>query len=170
MSSRSDTAYGYWRDASEKFDYFVTGLTGALVAYVGQNLKPVRVGLNPQTVELAALAVLVASVVVGLKRIEVSIQLYKVQHGRLYHEEARGAFLDASQRPGQSLNVLTGDVVTSVEAVTRARGHHVQATAAGDQSDELVKIATSRYHWRNGLLLVGFAALVAARILPAYVR
>jgi hypothetical protein len=107
---RSDVAYGYWREASDKFDYFVTGVTGALTAYVEQTLHPFRLGANPQTIELVALVLLVSSVVVGLKRIEATIQLYGLQQNRLYREEARGALVKASQHP-MAINTSTGELL-----------------------------------------------------------
>ena len=44
-TERSDLAYGHWREANEKFDYLVTGVSGALAAYIGQNLHPVHVSI-----------------------------------------------------------------------------------------------------------------------------
>jgi hypothetical protein len=44
-----------WREASQKFDYFVAGLIGALVAFIGQSFKAVQLGLNAGTLELASL-------------------------------------------------------------------------------------------------------------------
>jgi len=33
MSEFTTKTYEYWREASQRFDYFVTGITGALCAY-----------------------------------------------------------------------------------------------------------------------------------------
>jgi hypothetical protein len=67
---RSDKAYEYWRDASLRFEYFVTGGTDALAAYVGQTSKLDKSRFNSESFELLALLLLIGSVITGLKRIE----------------------------------------------------------------------------------------------------
>lgn len=171
MTRRSDTAYESWREASQTFDYFVTGLTGALAAYVGENLEPTRLGLNPRTIEVAALAFLVAAVIVGLKRIEATVTMYRIQSKALHHEETRGALVASLQaNPKGLLNEVTGEAYTRDEALTQARHHEVHGAANREKAEELAGVAESRYDWRNRLLLVGFVLLVIARILPAYVH
>ncbi|MEO7522339.1 MAG: hypothetical protein ABIW79_11035 [Gemmatimonas sp.] len=70
---RAKMLYQAWQQASEKFDYFVVGAAGALVACVGQHIRPTRLALNAGSLELVALATLVAAVVIGLKRIETEV-------------------------------------------------------------------------------------------------
>ena len=81
---RSKMLYQAWQQASEKFDYFVVGAAGALVAYVGQHVQPTRLALNAGTLELAALALLLGAVVAGLKRIETSVTLLRM-NSQLLH-------------------------------------------------------------------------------------
>jgi len=68
-----EKAFDYWRQSTEKFDYFVLGLSGALCAYISQTYTPTILGRNPGTLELMALCMFVAAVVAGFKRIEGTI-------------------------------------------------------------------------------------------------
>ena len=166
---RSDTAYNYWREASEKFDYYVTGLTGALAAYVGQAFHPVPLGFNASTVELFALTSLVVSIVVGFKRIETNIHLFSIQAQQLYLQEVAGSTMVASQHKA-ALNTATGDVYSPQQLIQRA----AESKEAVSQLDEKFKnaqgIAFRRYKLRNRTLLFGFVLLVAARLMPAYAK
>jgi len=83
MSERSDDAYKLWRDATEKFDYFMLGVTGALSAYAAEHLEPTRVGLNAGTIELVALACFVGSAILGYQRLREAIMVLSAQAQRL---------------------------------------------------------------------------------------
>lgn len=167
VTERSDVVYGYWREAAEKFDYFVVGLTGALVAYLGQNLKPVRIGVNPESFELLALACLLLSVVIGFKRLETNIVLFKALHMRLYAEESRGSVTEVGLK-GMGINRSTGDVYTQRQLLEMATMHEGRANALRQMLDDLIAESGQYYKWRNRLLLNGFVILVFARLLPAY--
>lgn len=167
-SPRSDTAYNYWREASDKFDYYVTGLTGALAAYIGQALRPVPLGVNPQTVELVALVLLVTSVVFGFKRIETSVHIFQVQAKHLYAQEVAGSSMAATQQP-ISINTQTGELFSAAQLLQRSKSHSEAAAQLEPVIDHAIKRATWLYRWRNDTLFLGFGVLVAARLLPAYI-
>lgn len=167
-TERSDTAYGYWRESSEKFDYFVAGVSGALTAYIGQHIRPIPLGINAGTFELLALVLLVASVVMSFKRIEIQMSIFKGIHARLYAEEARGSMVEAAMK-GPGLNVATGDVFAPDQMLEVAEFHRAHAAEMKEILDKLVVRSGRYYTWRNRLLLNGFAVLVFSRILPAYI-
>jgi hypothetical protein len=167
MTQRSDAAYSFWRESSERFDYFVTGLTGALVAYVGQTIQAHRIGTSPESVELLALVVLVASVMLGFKRIETNVEIFKLMHKRLYNEESRGNLLSTFQgKP--VINKSTGDVMGPAEVLQQAQEHQLHVEAIEEVTNKLIKESGQLYAWRNRTLVAGFALLVGSRILPAY--
>ncbi|HSS50357.1 MAG TPA: hypothetical protein VLX28_15580, partial [Thermoanaerobaculia bacterium] len=84
----STKTFELWLEAAQKFDYFMTGLTAAIVGYLAPMLQPKRLGWNPQTVELLALILLLAAVLAGLKRIEASVCVLSVGVARLQQGEA----------------------------------------------------------------------------------
>jgi len=167
-TDRSDKAYEYWREASQRFDYFITGLTGALTAYMGQTIKPHQIGLNPESLELLAIMILIGSLITGFKRIETTITIFKVMHDRLYNEEARGSLLTASQQGTAVINEASGDIIQPNEVQTLSKIHQTRAETAQEKLNVLTASSKKYYDWRNWLLILGFFLLVAARILPAY--
>ena len=168
-NTRSDTTYNYWREASEKFDYYVTGLTGALAAFIGQALHPVPIGLNASTIELAALASLVASIIFGFKRIETNVHLLSIQSRQTYLQEVAGSSMVASQHKA-AINTSTGDIYSPQQLVQRAAVSKAGAAELDKQFAKAQRVALRDYKFRNVTLLIGFALLVAARLLPAYIR
>lgn len=164
---RSDFAYEIWWRASERFDYFVTGLTGALTAYVGQHVEPVRLGANAPTVQLAALAVLAGSTILGLLRIEAVVSALQAGWLRLSASESRGN-LHQGVMAGHHFNAATGDVLSSRQMLELAEISEQGGRRASEASQRWLTRATAYYHWRNRTLLVGFVLLVLSRLLPAY--
>ena len=168
-TTRSDTAYNHWREASEKFDYYVTGLTGALAAYIGQGFRPSQVGANASTIELAALASVVLSVVLGFKRIETNVHLLSTQARQLYLREVAGSSLIASKLPA-AINASTGDIYSPSQLIDRAAESKAGADALDSRFEVSRRLALALYKWRNRSLLLGFGLLVAARIAGAYLK
>jgi hypothetical protein len=163
----SAKAYDYWRQASEKFDYFVTGLSGALVAYIGQTIEPHRIGLSAESAELAALGLLAASVVAGFKRIETNVTFLSIMQKDAKNDETKNELRSIS---GHALvvDLASGLPLSPGEIAARITKHEVVSKAAEEKLDELKAQSVSWYRWRNRLLMAGFAALVIAKLLPAY--
>lgn len=166
---RSDTAWHGWKESSEKFDYFMAGLCSALTAYVGQSFIPTRLGINTTTMELIALCFLCGSVVAAFMRIEMHVTALAAMHRRLYHHEATGNLADASQASGPLLNKATGELISPLDALSRAEKHKKTAANVETKENYYAKRAEASYRWRNRLLYAGFSLLVVARICKAYV-
>jgi hypothetical protein len=167
-TERSDKVFDSWRQAAEKFDYFILGVTGALCAYISQVYKPARLGLNPDTLELLALILLVCSAIVGFRRIERSIEVTLLNHRLLRTNEERGALVSKAQS-GPLVNESTGDIL-SPQMVQQ----HIQEISAAIpnlriQAERASTAASRAYHLRNWLILIGFGALMYAKVWSAYV-
>jgi hypothetical protein len=67
---RSLIAYEHAREGSQRFEYFILGVSVGLCAYIGQTLSPQKLGFSPYTLEVCSLVVLIASIVVTFKLIE----------------------------------------------------------------------------------------------------
>ena len=46
-STRSILAYEHAHEASQRFEYFILGVSTALCAYIGQTLSPQKLGFSP---------------------------------------------------------------------------------------------------------------------------
>jgi hypothetical protein len=167
MSERSLLAYEAYREASQKFDYFVTGLTGTLCAFIGTTFEPSKIDFSPQTMELLALCMLVSSVLAGFKRIEVTIETHKFNHHLLHTNEGIGKLVtEFNGKP--IVNKDTGHVY-SPKDVPRAIEILKEKLPPIEKRLEVLLIESGFYYkTRNILLFVGFSVLVASRVWTAY--
>jgi len=166
-TERSDSVFAYYRSASEKFDYFVTGLTGALCAYISQTFTPERISVSPASLELAALLTLVASVIAGFKRIEASLVTTRYNAHTLRLQEQRGQLM--SKLSGSPLfNSATGEVISPVSVSTKIQVITEVLPEFEKSMSDNAEASGNWYHARNWLLAVGFLMLVASRVWRAY--
>ena len=170
--SRSAVAHGYWKESSEKFDYYVTALTAALCAYIGQSFLPEKLKWSPNTLELVALSVLAFSVFAGFRKIEVMIVFYKLNHEFLQNGEQTGALKVglAESTTGMVINQSSGEVWTVESAEKRISELENRTTDIMSQQEIFQKRANRWYKLRNRSLFVGFTLLVASRVLMAYYK
>lgn len=168
VTERSDKVFDNWRQATEKFDYFVVGVTGALCAYVSQTYKPAKLAVNPATLELCALVLLVLSVVAGFRRIERTIQVTLLNHRYLRASEEKGA-LTVKSSSGALVNESTGEIIPPHQV---SENIAFLSRMAPEIRDRIEKAGASAHRWyktRNWLLFLGFSALVFAKVWSAYV-
>lgn len=154
-TERSDKVFENWRQAVEKFDYFMLGVTGALCAYISQVYKPAKFGLNPASLELLALVLLVGSAVAGFRRIERTIQVTSLNHRLLRANEERGILVSKASG-GSLINESTGDIL-SPQMVAQHIDAVTQSIPNLKLQLELARSAADRsYSARNVLLFIGF--------------
>ena len=162
-----------WREASIKFDYFITGGTGALCAFVGQTVKFERFGMNPSTLELVALLVLIASVAAGFVRIEkvigaIGLNYLALQQGRVLAQLREGLKTFKAGANRDPLITVYGEPKSADElkALIEDTGRAVRETDV--ELETLMRQATVWYFVRNGTLAGGFLLLIAARVAKPY--
>ena len=166
---RSIIAFEYYREGEQRFEYFITGISTALCAYVGQTLQAQKFGLNPYTLEVLSLALVVTSIIFGFKRIEVGISLKSLNHQMLHLGELRGVLV-SNPNPQGFINQESGEVLTPAEIKKRI------ATINKDLPNIEKNIKTAQdkilkyYRCRNWLLLCGFIGLFVSKILPPYLH
>ena len=164
---RSIIAFEHYREAAQRFEYFVTGVSVALVAWVGQTLHAQKFGCNAYTIEVASIALVVVSIILGFKRIETGIYIHQLNHDLLDMGEERGTLMSNAQG---FMNELSGEVFTP--DVIQKKVKAINATLPIVQ--EKIKAAQGKilhyYHWRNWLLLCGFIGLFASKILVPYFK
>lgn len=168
FTARSDGVYEKWRESAEKFDYFILGVLGALCAFILQTYKPDRIGINPGTLELLALLVLVLGAVFGFRRIEATTHATLLNHKMLHANERRGVMVSVTQS-GNGTNTQTGETY----APEFAKKEIENLTRLLDQLKPQVESAKAQalktYKLRNMLTFWGFLMLLAAKVFSAYV-
>ena len=167
-TERSDQAYQSYIEALQKFDYFIVGVSIALVGYLGAALRPIGLGWNPATIELAAIASMLLSAVAGLKRIEANVSLLGASQKRLYEQEAAGALKSAALQGGPALNKGTGEFLSPGDLLAKAQYHEVGAEVVAKHVGRLERWSGRWYRARDLFLVLGLALLVLARLLAAY--
>ena len=110
MDEYSAKAYENYREASQRFEYFVLGLCVALVAYAGQRLQPERFGFTSYTVEIVAILLLIACVALGLKRGEKIIAFHGANLHVLEFKERRSALAKFILEGGSRVNPETSEL------------------------------------------------------------
>jgi hypothetical protein len=167
-TERSDDVYFHWLESSQKYDYFVAGLCFALVGYLGANLAPSRLGFNAQTLEIAAVVLVLGAAVSGVKRIAAMVELLRIGHGRLYAEESAGFYKSVALTGGPTINESTGDVMSPSQALALAAAAASSVTKQKSLQDSWLRTGEQWYLWRDRLLLVGLGLLILSRVLRAY--
>ncbi len=166
MSERSVIAFEHAREA-QRFEYFVLGVSVALCAYIGQTLKPQTLGLNPETLEIASLVLLVASVVIGFARLDQTVRTMKMNQNLLDLAEKRRRLVDALD--GKPLRAAaTGALFTQEDLLTMIPDHTAQIGAQEQEMKAVNAKQITLFWWRNALLGTGFLALMTAKVFAAY--
>jgi hypothetical protein len=169
-TERSDKVHETWRQSSEKFDYFVLGITGALCAYITQTFKFMKLGVTPNSLEFIAFLLLCLAAFAGFRRIEATVAVYRTNHILLRGGEKHGELTDnlsISTKP--LINRATGEVIP--RDVARANILAIRQTEP-ELRELAERQATSAGRWytvRNWLLVAGFCALLSAKVWAAYV-
>jgi hypothetical protein len=164
---RSVIAYEHAQEASQRFEYFILGVSVGLCAYIGQTLSPQKLGFSPYTLQVCSLVVLIASIVVGFKLIESVIMCHRYNQGILHLAEERGELL--SNFTGSPLLDTESGILRSAEQV-QARietlGKKIQEARRKFQQRSVVVLRY--YRIRNWLLGIGFIGLFVSKIVTPY--
>jgi hypothetical protein len=164
---RSIIAYDVYQKAAQQFDYAVTGATGAMCTYILQAFKPKRVDFSPYTLELLALLVLIASVILGFKLIQSKVTLLKINTEWLRVNEQLGTLVgNFSQFPG--VNLCSGEIMTPESASREIPLLQEKSKAARTALDHRGDVCSLLYKWRDRCLVSGFLLLVLARLSAPY--
>lgn len=83
------------RDAQQKLDYFLLGLSTALFAYIGGEYEPQAISLSENSFELAAIVLIFVSIISGFIRINNHITIMKLNHQTLDMSDTRETIMEA---------------------------------------------------------------------------
>jgi hypothetical protein len=145
---RSIIAFEHYREAQQRFEYFIVGVVVALCAYVGQTLAPEPLGLSPYTLEVLSVALLIVSAVVSFKRLESMALGALVNHEMLHFREKRGEFRKGLEAGG-FVDAISGYAWPRERLIEEIRKLDVLIPARTDQLKELQKKQLRLYRWRN---------------------
>jgi hypothetical protein len=165
--TRSVIAYEHAREASQRFEYFILGVSIGLCAYIGQTLSPQKLGLNPYTLEVCSLVMLIASIVVGFKLIESVIMCHRYNQAILHLAEERGQLV--SNFTGSPLLNTESGILRSPEQVQeRIAMLGKKIPGAKRKFKQKSAVVLRYYRIRNWLLGIGFIGLFVSKIIVPY--
>ena len=170
--NRSLIEFGCYRESLQRFEYFIVGVSLALCAYVGYTLDPEKLTLlSPYTIEAISLALLILSAGIGLKRIELLVQISRWTGHLLDAIEKRGAVM-ASKPNSEGLIVVKypGRLLTMEEAANWVRELNDRIPVLHHMVEKETSRADSLYKWRNRVLLIGVCGLVLSKVLTPYLH
>ncbi len=96
---------------SDKFDYYIAGLSAAAFAYLFKDLQAEPLGVTPYTVKYIGEVCLLFSLLFGLKRIEAVVVLKRLNFDLLHYNESAGVLAQGLEAHGPgdvALNLETG--------------------------------------------------------------
>lgn len=161
--------YELWLDAAQKFDYFMIGLPAAVVGFLAQDLSVDKIGFTPNTLQIAALLVLLASIFAGFKRVEVTVHLVRLGSGKEQQRNAAEYLEGVLTHGGPILSATSGELIDPSRIATALAGKQANVAWAAEQEKKHGGHAEGWYVARNALLLLGFLLLVASKVWSAYV-
>ena len=169
MEERSIIAYEHYRDASQRFEYFYSGIIAALCAYIAQSFKPAQIGWNPNTLELLSLIILFISFFFSLKRMEKIVQVFRGVHRKLHNSEIKGKLV-AHIDIAPFINEQTGKVYTIQDVDKELNFLDFLLPKVEGEIHKINSSAESYYKLRNWFFYLGFVLLIISKILYAYVK
>jgi len=168
MTKPSVNAFEHYRSESQRFEYFMIGVSVALCAYIGQTIKPEKFAFSPYTLEVISVALIAASVVAGFKRLEQIVFGHQLNADLRYLEErcgtlvaafGKGGFVDEGSGELWDRDAMKQEI-ENIQRVLPDRRRQLE-----DVQGKLSRL----YRWRNWLLAIGFVGLLLSKLLSPYV-
>jgi hypothetical protein len=163
-----DDLWDKWQSDSMKFDYFVCGLIGAMIAYMIQAYSPKRLACGLSLLEPASLLLLAGAFFAGLKRIQTRISGLGVNHLILHSSAECRRITLLLKENRESYEQETGKVL-SRQHLEEARRQQAEArTEAEMRLPHVNRKAEFWYNWRNIFLLLGFLCILGSKLSQPY--
>jgi hypothetical protein len=157
--------------ASQRFDYFVLGITLAVCAYAGQTISPQKFWSVPYAIEVASVISLIGSAFCGFRHLEKKIRMDGLNHRILDAHEKIGKIVHHQVVRGdeeQFINEGTGDIWSGADLIKEKDEIEKALSKFYTEINRVFTESQRLYNWRNGLLAGGFTGLFFAKIISPY--
>lgn len=153
--------------ASLKFNYFITGITGAITAYVAKGYTPTKIGMNTSTLELIPISLLAISFFLGIKRLEHAIFQDRINLISLALADKRRELV--TKFHGAPLrNTETGVIFTPEQVLDMLSDFGRDATDAEKALQKAQTHGGLIYRAQHAFLFLGILALIVCKLIGAY--
>ena len=170
VTERSDKLWEQLRQSTEKYDYFITGLSAALTAFVTQGLPDARMAWNAESMEVAAAISLCIAVAAALDRIRYLIAVTGANYQHLVNLEGRGRLASLLVKDGGAhlINESTGDMLSPADAHAELAERDLAIAKIRPALRRFQRRSEFAYKVRDFALVLGLALYVGARTWRAY--
>ena len=168
MNFQSNDLFSKEHTSSEKFDYFVCGIGGALFAYLGQAYIPQKFESWSQCLTPLALICLTLSFYSGFRRIQISNELTKLNKEMLQAHERIVNFTSALNTNDSSFVSGTGEIHTREMLEQFRKDEEKMVEETNKLAFTKTDLANRCGKFRDGLLFIGFLAILFSKIVQPY--
>jgi hypothetical protein len=152
-SNHAMDAYKVWQPAAEKFDYHIATMVAAVSAWGVQTMT--LAGLNVSTgLQAVGLALLCGSTYFALRRIEGSVQIYRMSLADATNTDRYSKLIEQER-----MNHAMGESPDLAKIASYEDG----LKAGRAKTREYANSVRRHYTWRNRLLLVGLVMYAVGR-------
>ncbi len=168
MSNQSLEAWKNVKQAQQKYDYFIVGLSTTLFAYLGSKFTPEPIALSKNLFELVALICILISIIYGVLRLEKDIAIQSTDYRKLQAQERLDAVNKIINLPYKNISVDSGKEILKSDAIEKQEilKEFVNKSLKG------LEMLGERYEFyfkiRNGSLLLGFIFLISSKFIGLY--
>ena len=169
MELKSFELFSKEHAASEKFDYFMCSVAGALFAYIGQNYTPHKLDGWPYYLTPAALLCLTLSFAFGLWIICLSKKVTRMNKEVLLRIEENVAIQEGLNKGWSSLTDLkTAQTITREQANALIKQNVTDAEMLREAAMADINFADTVELFRNWLLALTFLLILAEKVFKPY--
>lgn len=163
MAGLSLEAWKSWKQAQQKYDYFMVGLSTALFAYIGAKFAPEPLSFLQNTFEMLSLTFLLISIITGILRLESDLSIQSINLKKIEAQEKLDAVNKILNIPGRSMNSDTGNEITSFEALKRQSELKEFVSRAGKGLDKIGRKSEKLFSVRNLTLFFALLLLIVSK-------
>lgn len=168
MAKLSLEAWKSWKEAQQKYDYFVVGLTTTLFAFLGSKYQPEPIGFSQNTFELASLFFLCISILVGVFKLESDISLLSTNLRKIEAREHLDVINKIINAPGPVIDGDTRKEISKTDALGKQEMLAEYISKSGKGLTIIGKRSELMFRARNVSLIIGFVLLITSKFVGLY--
>jgi hypothetical protein len=163
MPDRSFEAWKSWKQAQQKYDYYIVALGSALFAYLGASFK-VEQSVNwSYYLELLSLTSIIISILFGILRIQSDVSIQSVDYRKAYANEHLDLANKVVTFNGRAIDGDTGNIIPIEDALQRQIKLREFIGSADKTLKTLGNSSERFFNVRNVALLLGFFLLLISK-------
>jgi|GEM_PF-3534661 len=163
MSDESQFEYQLYRESSQKFDYYITGISATLTGFFIHNLQPIEFGVNRDTLQLVGISFTAISLIAGLLQIERVATAIRLNHER--NKKQRLLYSAEGMVPNQEMKHQPEDrPMTPEECIKYKTNLNKIIKDVDDGMASHGRVSRIAYDVRSYALVLGILCMLGSKI------